>query len=228
MSFLQERHRANRAGTEIDLLLSYLPTSSQSIHYNCEVNRRIWQKRYSRYSRRGIGGPGSALARREWQTAADLWHRHVGHVEGWVIDFGAGNGEFWTLVEPSARLILSDVALEDSLTSIEASRIVMDATVPCIRKGSISAIVALGLLEYLPNLKETFKRWRWIAADDCSLVVTSSPPTVFNYMRFMIDRTMQIRQDEYILRCLAETGWQILDKPIRSGWQSQFVAAVRS
>ncbi len=182
-----------------------------------------YSNKYRRFIKRGKKGLGKGLAQREWQTAARLWREYIEPVDGLIIDFGAGNGEFWNLLK-----IDKDLVFIDNLNIFEnrlANRIVANANQPPIKSKKASAIVALGLIEYIDDIDELFKAWRLIAAPAAKLLLSNSPPIFVNLLRKYSDLKAIPRSDEAIWENLEKNGWQVLRESLRrSGWQSLITA----
>lgn len=187
-------------------------------------NRQIWNAHIARYRRRGISGWGSGIALAEWRAAAGLWHEHFQPADGWVADFGSGNAGFWQLVTKPERLILLDI-VDFGLNALPGQVFIGNAAKTPFRANSLSAIVALGLCEYLDDLDAACAEWRHIARDGCKLLVTNSPPLMVNRIRGWCDGIVRVRSDHEFAETLVRNRWSQLTKtPIRAGWQSVFVA----
>ena len=192
-------------------------------------DRRIWEKRVKHYTRRGIGGLGASIARKELSLAARLWCEHIGMVDGWAVDIGAGNGYFWTLVEPPNKLLLMDIAVAFQRSDF-GWRIAADAVSLPIRTGEINCIVALGLIEYITDIHQLFSDWRHLIKPAPNhpvkgkLLLSNSPPILPNKLRKLFGLHAIPRKDSEISAALSATGWKSLIVPVRVGWQSLFVA----
>jgi len=188
------------------------------------IKKSEWDKRAHKYRKRGLSGLGRRIALTEWTAAAGLWNKWIAHVDGWTVDFGAGNGGFWDLVEKPADLLLVDIS-SGLFENADEQRIVADALNPPFRTASINCIVALGLLEYFKDPVKAFSQWRNIMVDGGKMILSNSPPLFQNKLRKMARLGVFPRTDEEIIKALRISGWIIYpESQVHAGWQSLFVA----
>lgn len=174
--------------------------------------------------RRGKVWLGRKIAEAEWRAAASLWSRH-GAGEGVVVDWGAGNGDFWRFARRPERLMLIDIRRQGRWVGIAGCRVIADATRPPLATGSVTGMVALGVAEYLPDLVGTLREWRRVARAGAVLVVSNSPPIAPNRWRERLDRSVRVRPDEVMRSALNAAGWRLRGESLlRAGWQTLFVA----
>ncbi|NQU05479.1 MAG: methyltransferase domain-containing protein, partial [Calditrichaeota bacterium] len=138
-----------------------------------KINKSTWDRRAILNRIRGLSGFGKEIAQSEWKAAAGLWDNCITPVSGWTVDLGAGNGNFWDLVEIPKKLLWLDISSGFSNTS-KAIRITADTHEPPFADGSIECIVALGLTEYLIDIAAVFSDWRKLVSDQGKILFTSS------------------------------------------------------
>lgn len=163
----------------------------------------------------------------EWKATAHVWQAHIAPVTGWVVDMGAGNGGFWTLVDPPDRLLLTDIVSYPSTLGSAGLKLVSDVIHPPFKLNSIDCIVALGLIEYFPDLDSLFSILRAISCDKGKLMITNSPPILQNRLRRVADSGVFPRKDDQIKASLEKCGWSVDEiDSIKGGWQSIILAHV--
>jgi len=187
--------------------------------------QNVWNRRAVRYIRRGKSGIGRSVILAEWSAAAKLWEEYIAPVNGWTIDFGAGNGGFWELINPPCDLVWLDITSNYPPSQKYRGRIVADALNPPIEPETQSCIVALGLLEYIPDIGKLLRIWRSLAVAGGKLLISNSPPIFPNYIRRFIYKDVLPRSDGEIKAALISAKWGILPgSQVRVGWQTLYVA----
>lgn len=186
---------------------------------------RKWLRSSSRYRSRGGGSLWEAVARKELQTASQLYHEFCTDRHGWTLDLGAGSGGIWQFTPPPQKLIALDFAPQIASLKTYSHRFTADASYIPFKNGSISTIVALGLLEYISDLDTTFREWRQTCQTGGSLLLSNSPPSLPNKLRCWLRMGSLPRPDDLIIAALGRQGWSvILESQKSAGWQSILVA----
>lgn len=187
--------------------------------------RQFWQMQSRRYQNRGGNGLSEIIAREELTAASKLWNAKFARLNGWILDLGAGGGGFWNLCTPPQKLIAIDLIPSIAPSTTYSFRISGDASFLPVETHSISAILALGLLEYIPDLEALFLDWRRVCKEDALLLVSNSPPILPNRLRRWMGLGAIPRSDEEIIGTLIKCGWCVLDgSGSRAGWQSFIMA----
>ena len=189
------------------------------------TNRTLWDKRAGRYIQRGKTGLGVRVAREELICASELWNTHCENVTGWTVDFGSGSGCFWDLVTPPQRLLLTEISKLYTSGFPFRHRIVADANNPPIKDQSVECIVALGLIEYIPELDQFFIEMHRIAGESGFFLLSNSPPIIQNQLRSYIMPDVIPRRDKAVIKSLQNSGWVVPDEyHKRAGWQTLLIA----
>lgn len=184
-----------------------------------------WQRREAWFRQRGYRFIGRSIAIKEWNAAAKIWDEFIQPVDGWTVDFGAGNGGFWNHVTNCHRLVLSDIGTGYKLTGREFARVGADAVAPPFKDESLSCVVALGLIEYIDDIDELFRNWRRLVKDNASLLITNSPPVIQNKLRRSFGFCSIVRSDNEVISTMKRTGWKLIpDSVTRAGWQTILAA----
>lgn len=162
------------------------------------------------------------MARREWRGAAEIWNDLIQPIEGWVIDFGAGSGQFWNYARLPDQLVFVDLVFY----VVPQRQLILNHVLhPAFKSHSIAAITALGLTEYILDLKALLEIWHDLLIPGGKLLFTSSPPIPANLLRRLAFRDVHPRSDRNVSQLLASPNWKpLLDPPVHKGWQSIFAA----
>ena len=189
------------------------------------INQTLWDKRAKRYLQRGRTGFGLRIAQSELKCAAELWKMYCENLSGWAVDFGSGSGSFWDYVNPPSKLLLSDLSKEYKNSKSPSLRIVSDVTIPPIEDDSIKCIVALGLIEYLPDLNSQFRTFRRLSKSDGLFLLSNSPPICANKIRSYLMSDVLLRSDIEVKQSLNQAGWSVLSGTLRhAGLQTLMLA----
>ncbi len=178
-----------------------------------------------RYRFRGSRSPFEAIARSELQCAAKLFDKFCTNRVGWTLDLGAGAGGIWLFSTPPEKLIALDYAPQIAPFSTYRHRITADAAYLPFSNDTFSTILALGLLEYIPEIESTMLAWRSASKVGGKLLITNSPPTLPNRLRAWLGLGAITRSDSVIRGILSRNGWEIVENSEkRAGWQTLLVA----
>ncbi len=189
------------------------------------LRHRQWLRSSHRYWSRGSGGFLDIIARRELRAAAGLLSAYCAYHEGWTLDLGAGSGGVWLFSSPPQKLIALDFAPRTASPETYPHRLTADAAILPLKKGSITTILALGLLEYLGNLESALCEWRRVCNPEARLLISNSPPSIPNRVRKWIGFGAVPRSDAEIEDALFRLGWRVIENSRRrAGWQSMLVA----
>ncbi|MBM3326930.1 MAG: class I SAM-dependent methyltransferase [Calditrichaeota bacterium] len=182
---------------------------------------RRWERFAPRYLRRGVNGLDKYIARCEWSAAALLYERYFLPGQGWILDIGAGNGQFWNFVEQNpAKLILLDIAAGALQAATFRLKVIAEAGHLPVRPGAAEGLIAMGISEYIEDLETTLTEWRQSVKPGGRLLLTWSAPTAANYLRRFWNMNLYLRTNDEIHSMLTRAGWaRLLIEPVRSGWQ---------
>jgi len=186
---------------------------------------RKWLRSSERYRSRGGKSLWEVVARKELLIASQLYHEFCTDRQGWTLDLGSGSGGIWQFTTPPQKLIALDYAPQIASLKTYPYRLTADACLIPFKNGSISVILALGLLEYIDDLDATFREWRQACRTGGRLLLTNSPPSLPNKLRCWFQLGAIPRPDELIIAALGRQGWKVISKSKKSaGWQSMLVA----
>lgn len=138
------------------------------------MSRRYWEKQVRRYSGRGTSRFGRGIIKAEFGAAASLWNSYIEPVDGWVLDLGAGSGNFYSDLGFPKKLVMLDIAR--SYPSLPgAIRVNADARSTPFKENTFAALVSLGLSEYIMDMQSALNIWRSLVYPGGKLLLTGRP-----------------------------------------------------
>jgi len=163
------------------------------------------------------------ISRRELRAAASLYLRFFHLPNPVVIDVGAGNGAFWNVAPLPQKLFLVDY--NPPAPAPDRRSLIADAALLPFRSGTVDGVIALGLIEYLPDLESSLREWHRVSKDSGALLASYSHLGIANRVRSILDKSVRLHRDRAIELALLHTHWKILhESRIDAGLQRLFIA----
>ena len=148
--------------------------------------------------------PFSRIVKREYANVRSLAGMMTQR-EGNGLDIGCGVGHSFQLMTTTITIGLD----KDRKMAHQARRnyrtplVIADAALLPFREGSLCAVNAIGLTEYLSDLKFFLREIEHVGTEDCHVILTSSPSTLFSRIRRLFSPSVHIRTSGELCRLAA-------------------------
>jgi SAM-dependent methyltransferase len=125
--------------------------------------------------------------------------------EGIGLDIGCGVGHSFQLMTTTKTIGLDKDRKMARLVrkTCRTPLVIADAVLLPFREGSLCAVNAIGLTEYLSDLKVFLKEIEHVGTEDCEVILTSSPFTLFSRLRRLLSPSVHIRTSDELCRLAA-------------------------
>ncbi len=130
-------------------------------------------------------------------------------LSGWGLDIACGNGDSLDLLPEQLSKLGSDksIAMVQKSQQKYYSAIASDALHQAVRSHSITLITSIGLSEYIKDLPQLFKECNRCLLPGGYLLLTSSPPGWFTFLRSVGVNRIHARTTENIQSLAHESGF---------------------
>ena len=166
----------------------------------------IWKIKSLLYRVRTIV-PLSVILNREMRKLSEL-AVHLVYENNTLLDVGTGCGQSLDVFPDHVRIITLD-SCPDMVSRIHRPLIlplVADACAPPFPTDTFSAISAVGISEYLPDIDLFFSQMASLLNPGGFLLFTTSPPGLFSFLRAFLGTPLKTYSPQ-----------RVLDKALRSG-----------
>ena len=159
---------------------------------------RLWDLRALYYGFARTIWPTSAILRKEFENIQSLF-KLIDHNKGLILDIGCGVGESIKLLDENVTAIAIDARLKMAKKINKDTVVVGDALRLPVKPAKADFVLSVGLSEYLDDLRSFFRQISQTLKSNRCLILTTSPPTIYSFLRFLAGSRIYPRKTADIL-----------------------------
>ena len=154
----------------------------------------------------------------------------IGDRQDVVLDMGCGCGDSFHLIQNAKHTF----GMDQSLVMVKRYRnktqrpvFVAKAEHLPLKSGSVSLFYVIGVCEYIKELSITLKEWKRSCRPTGNVILTSSPPVLFNKLRIIGGNRLYLRTSNVMKNLIKLSGFYV-QKNLNSGSQQAFLLSIKN